>query len=76
MITYLSEILNIVLPVFLVVGLGYGIKHSTLLNDSFVFQLNKLAYCLAIAIFPQIEDGVICYILCINMFGEISQKIV
>jgi predicted permease len=48
MIGYSSEIFNIVLPVFLVVGLGYGVKRSSLLNDSFVFQLNKLVYYLAL----------------------------
>lgn len=48
MIGYSSEIFNIVLPVFLVVGLGYGVKRSSLLNDNFVFQLNKLVYYLAL----------------------------
>lgn len=48
MIGYTSEIFTIVLPVFLVVGLGYGLKRSSLLNDSFVFQLNRLAYYLAL----------------------------
>ncbi len=42
------EILNIVLPVFLVIGLGYGVKRSTLVDDNFLFQLNKLVYYLAL----------------------------
>ncbi len=45
---YLTEIINIVLPVFLVVGLGYGLKRSSLLQDSFIYQINKLAYYLAL----------------------------
>ena len=42
------EILAIVLPVFIVVVLGYGVKRSSLVDDSFLFQLNKLVYYLAL----------------------------
>jgi len=38
----------IVLPVFLVVGLGYGLKRSPLLDETFLFQLNRLVYYLAL----------------------------
>lgn len=48
MIAYLSEIITIVLPVFLVVGLGYGTKRCSLLDDGFVFQLNRLVFYLAL----------------------------
>ena len=48
MLSLSSEIFNIVLPVFLVVALGYGVKRSSLLNNDFVFQLNKLVYYLAL----------------------------
>jgi len=48
MLGYSSEIFNIVLPVFLVVALGYGVKRSSLLHDNFIYQLNKLVYYLAL----------------------------
>lgn len=43
-----AEIIAIVLPVFLVIGLGYGIKWTFLINDEFIFALNRLAYYLAL----------------------------
>ncbi|MDJ0622906.1 MAG: AEC family transporter [Desulfocapsaceae bacterium] len=48
MVANLTEILNIVVPVFLVIGLGYGIKWTFLINDEFLFALNRLAYYLAL----------------------------
>lgn len=48
MAAYITEILTIVLPVFLVIGLGYGIKWTSLISDDFLFALNRLAYYLAL----------------------------
>lgn len=48
MLQMLSEIVVIVLPVFLVVALGYGLKRSPLLDAAFLFQLNRLVYYLAL----------------------------
>ncbi len=48
MLSLFLEILTIVLPVFFVIGLGYGVKRSTLVDDKFLFQLNKLVYYLAL----------------------------
>ncbi len=42
------EIISIVLPVFLVVGLGYGVKRSAIVDRDFLFQLNRLIYYLAL----------------------------
>lgn len=42
------EILSIVLPVFIVVGLGYGVKKSAMVDRDFLFQLNKLIFYLAL----------------------------
>ncbi len=44
----LMEILTIVLPVFLVVGLGFGLKRIRLVDANFLFQLNRLVYYLAL----------------------------
>ncbi|MBM9603250.1 AEC family transporter [Desulfopila inferna] len=48
MLNIFSEILIIVLPVFIVVVLGYGVKRSSLVDDGFLFQLNRLVYYLAL----------------------------
>lgn len=42
------ETLLIVLPVFLVIGFGYSLKFTTLLDDVFLKQLNKLVYFVAL----------------------------
>lgn len=42
------EILTIVLPVFLVVGLGYLVKRSSMVDTDFLFQLNRLIYYIAL----------------------------
>ncbi|MBB5347769.1 AEC family transporter [Desulfoprunum benzoelyticum] len=42
------DILIIVLPVFLVIGLGFGLKMAQLVDDSFLYQLNRLVYFLAL----------------------------
>lgn len=46
--TQLLEILAIVLPVFLVVVLGYGIKRTSLVDANFLFHLNKIVYYIAL----------------------------
>ncbi len=43
-----SEILLIVLPVFLVIGIGSALKLTPLVNADFLFQLNRLVYYLAL----------------------------
>jgi len=48
MLSLFVDILKIVLPVFLVVGLGYGVKRSSLVDGNFLFQLNRLVYYLAL----------------------------
>lgn len=42
------DILTIVLPVFLVIGLGLGLKRVGLVDSNFLFQLNRLVYYLAL----------------------------
>lgn len=42
------EIITIVLPVFLVIGLGFGLKRTGLVNSDFLYQLNRLLYYLAL----------------------------
>lgn len=42
------DILTIVLPVFLVIGLGLGLKRVGLVDGNFLFQLNRLVYYLAL----------------------------
>lgn len=42
------EILNIVLPVFLVVGLGYTLRRIGLIDADFLFQTNRLVFFVAL----------------------------
>ncbi len=44
------EIFLIVLPVFLVIGLGISLKGTGLVDGSFLFQLNRLVYFVAVPI--------------------------
>jgi predicted permease len=44
----LFDILLIVLPVFFVIGLGYSLKDTGLVDSSFLFQLNRLIYYVAL----------------------------
>lgn len=44
----LVDILLIVVPVFLVIALGFGLKRTSLINDGFVSQLNRLVFYLAL----------------------------
>ena len=48
MLNQFLEILTIVLPVFLVVGLGYMVKRSSMVDANFLFQLNRLIYYIAL----------------------------
>ncbi len=42
------EILAVVLPVFLVIGLGYFLKRIGLIDSAFLFQTNRLVYYVAL----------------------------
>jgi len=42
------DILTIVLPVFLVIGLGFGLRRTALIDANFLFQLNRLIYYVAL----------------------------
>ena len=50
------DILNIVLPVFLVIALGYGLKRLNLIDQAFLLQTNRLVYyvCLPLLLFYKI----------------------
>ncbi len=50
------EILTIVLPVFLVIALGYLLKRLALIDSTFLFQTNRLVYyiCLPLLLFYKI----------------------
>lgn len=43
-----SEILLIVLPVFLVIGLGFSLKRTGLVKREFIFDLNRLVFYIAL----------------------------
>jgi len=53
------EILTIVFPVFLVIGLGYGLKRLRLIDNDFLFQTNRLVYyvCLPLLLFYKIGSA-------------------
>lgn len=38
------DISNMVLPVFLIVGLGFALKQTSLFEDTFLYQINHLVY--------------------------------
>ncbi len=42
------EVFLIVLPVFLVIGLGFGLKKTALVNSEFLYDLNRLIYYMAL----------------------------
>jgi len=42
------DIVLIVLPVFLIIALGFSLKGTGLLNDNFIVQLNRLVYYVAL----------------------------
>ena len=44
------EILNIVLPVFVVIALGYLLRRLQLIDATFLFQTNRLIYYIALPI--------------------------
>lgn len=43
-----SEISIIVIPVFLVIALGFGLKRTGLVNSGFIYDLNRLVYYIAL----------------------------
>jgi predicted permease len=51
-----AEILTIVLPVFVVIVLGYALKRAGLIDAAFLFQTNRLVYyvCLPLLLFHEI----------------------
>ncbi len=53
------EILTIVLPVFLVIALGYLLKRLGLIDQAFLFQTNRLVYyiCLPLLLFYKIGSA-------------------
>jgi len=55
----LIEIINIVLPVFLVIALGWGVRRTGLVNESFLQQTNALVYyvCLPLLLFYKIATA-------------------
>ena len=50
------DILTIVLPVFVVIALGYGLKRWQLIDNAFLYQTNRLVYyvCLPLLLFHNI----------------------
>jgi len=50
------DILNIVLPVFLVIGLGFGLRRGGLIDLAFISNINRLVYyvCLPLLLFYKI----------------------
>jgi len=46
----LIDTLLIVLPVFLVIGLGFGLRFTTLVDKQFLRQINKLVYFVALPV--------------------------
>ncbi len=52
-------VLEIVLPVFVVIGLGYGIKRQGLVDDNFFLQVNRLVFhvCLPLLLLHKISTA-------------------
>ncbi len=48
MLTLFAEIITLVLPVFIVVAIGYVVRKAGLVDNQFVAQLNRLVYYLAL----------------------------
>ena len=44
----LYQILLIVLPVFIVIGVGFGLRKTSILSPEFIFQLNRLVFYVAL----------------------------
>lgn len=53
------DILTIVLPVFVVIALGYALKRWQLIDNTFLFQTNRLVYyvCLPLLLFHKIGSA-------------------
>ncbi len=52
-------VFEIVLPVFLIIGLGYGVRRAGLVDDNFFLQANRLIYyvCLPVLLFYKIGSA-------------------
>ena len=50
------NVIEIVLPVFLIIGLGYGVRRARLVDDNFYVQANRLVFyvCLPVLLFYKI----------------------
>ena len=44
----LHQILLIVLPVFIVIGVGFGLRKTAILSQEFIYQLNRLVFYVAL----------------------------
>ncbi|WP_457574573.1 AEC family transporter [Desulfolithobacter sp.] len=55
----MGEVIGIVLPVFLVIALGYGIRRFGLVDDFFIIQANGLVFyvCLPLLLFYKISQA-------------------
>jgi hypothetical protein len=55
----IANILNIVLPVFLVIAIGWGVRRINLVDDAFLRQTNALVYyvCLPLLLFYKIATA-------------------
>lgn len=55
--TLFFDILTIVIPVFLVIALGYGLRRAELIDSQFLFQTNRLVYFVALPLLLFYEIG-------------------
>ncbi|WP_305041054.1 AEC family transporter [Geoalkalibacter sp.] len=55
--TLFFDILTIVIPVFLVIALGYGLRRAALIDHQFLFQTNRLVYFVALPLLLFYEIG-------------------
>lgn len=51
------DILTIVIPVFLVIALGYALRRVGLIDNAFLFQINRLVYFIALPLLLFYEIG-------------------
>jgi predicted permease len=64
--TLFIEIINIVVPVFLVIGMGFGLKRIGLVSSDFLFQLNRLLYYLALPLLLFFKIATADFMNCFN----------
>ncbi|WP_305046234.1 AEC family transporter [Geoalkalibacter sp.] len=55
--TLFFDILTIVIPVFLIIALGYGLRRAALIDNHFLFQTNRLVYFVALPLLLFYEIG-------------------